>query len=91
MPTQNRAELIEALASIEHDRWSHWQKYLHSTAEHQPDGSLRLAPELVRRWEKQMNSDYMTLTEEEKDSDREQVMKYLPMIESWLFAKGERG
>lgn len=89
MPISNRVELIEALASIEHERWSHWQKYLHSTAEKRPDGSLVIAPEFVERWEKQMNSPYLCLTEEEKDSDRNQVMKYLPVVERWFAENGD--
>lgn len=90
MQISTRAELLEALASIEHERWSHWQKYLHSRAEKRPDGSLVIAPEDVERWEKQMNSPYEILTDEEKDSDREQVMKYLPIVERWFSENGDK-
>jgi len=90
LPISTRAELLEALASIEHDRWSHWQKYLHSRAKKQSDGSLVIAPEDVERWEKQMNSPYEILTDEEKDSDRKQVMNYLPIVERWFSENGDR-
>lgn len=74
-------ELLEALASIEHDRWSHWQRYVHSKCIPQGDGGDLLIPgDLVRRWEKQIATSYSELTEEEKESDREQVRKYLPLI-----------
>ncbi|WP_199084607.1 hypothetical protein [Bosea sp. ASV33] len=73
-------ELMEALASIEHERWAHWQSYVHSKAIRQPDGSLLLPPELVEKWERQIATKYADLTEREKESDREQVNKYLPLI-----------
>ena len=72
--------LIEVLASIEHERWSHWQKYMHGQGIKQPDGSLLMPANLVKRWERQLESDYQSLPEDEKESDREQVRKYLPVI-----------
>jgi hypothetical protein len=74
--------LTEQLAAIEHDRWCHWQRYLHSKGVRQPDGSLLLSSDLVARWEKQIETKYADLDETEKESDRKQVRKYLPLIES---------
>jgi hypothetical protein len=87
------AQLLEKLASIEHERWAHWQKYMHEKGELLPDGSLKLPAELVGRWQTQIETPYNELTEGEKDSDREQVRKYLPLLERWLqdAMKGERG
>jgi len=76
--------LIEQLAAVEHERWSHWQRYVHSKGVRQPDGSLLLPPNLVSRWERQINTKYAELDEQEKASDREQVEKYLPIIASAL-------
>lgn len=76
--------LIEQLAAVEHERWSHWQRYVHSKGVRQPDGSLLLPPDLVSRWERQLNTKYAELDEQEKASDREQVEKYLPIIASAL-------
>jgi hypothetical protein len=76
--------LIEQLAAVEHERWSHWQRYVHSKGVLQPDGSLLLPPDLVSRWERQINTKYAELDEQEKASDREQVEKYLPIIASAL-------
>lgn len=75
-----REELIEKLAAIEHERWAHWQKYLHSLCQLNSDGSLTIPTSLVNKWNKQIETDYKDLSEKEKDSDREQVMKYLPLI-----------
>ena len=72
--------LIEKLAEIEHERWAHWQSYLHSKCTRNEDGSLTIPKELVERWNTQIETNYFDLTEEEKESDREQVMKYLDYI-----------
>ncbi|NKJ71805.1 hypothetical protein GFL38_05795 [Rhizobium leguminosarum bv. viciae] len=82
-------ELIENLAAIEHERWAHWQSYVHSSAERQSDGSLVIPRKLVEHWERQIETSYHKLSDEEKKTDREQVMKYLPYIERWLSSKQE--
>jgi hypothetical protein len=72
--------LVEDLAVIEHERWSHWQRYVHDKGQRQTDGSLLLPADLVARWEKQIATPYVQLDEIEKESDREQVRRYLPLI-----------
>jgi hypothetical protein len=72
--------LIEALAAIEHERWAHWQQYVHQQGTRCEDGSIVLPPHLVKHWERQIATAYKDLTEEEKQSDRDQVGKYLPLI-----------
>jgi hypothetical protein len=72
--------LIETLAAVEHERWSHWQRYMHGKCVSQPDGSLLVPADLVRRWQKQIDTPYAELSEKEKESDREQVRKYVPLI-----------
>lgn len=72
--------LIETLAAVEHDRWAHWQRYMHGKAERCSDGALILPAELVERWEAQISTSYADLSEAEKESDREQVRRYLPLI-----------
>lgn len=71
---------IDLLADIEHERWSHWQQYMHSKGERHEDGSLVLPADLVKQWEQQIASPYAQLSNKEKESDREQVRKYLPTI-----------
>jgi hypothetical protein len=73
-------DLLETLAALEHDRWSHWQRYLHDQCRHQDNGSLVIPAELARRWSRQASTAYQDLSEEEKESDREQVSRYLPVI-----------
>jgi len=81
--------LIEQLAAVEHERWSHWQRYVHSKCIRQPDGSLLLPADLVARWEEQIGTTYAELSDQERESDREQVRKYLPLIASALAARAD--
>lgn len=74
------AAALEELAAIEHARWAHWQGYMHSKATRRTDGSLVIPADLAARWEKQIATPYANLTETEKQSDRDQVQKYLPVI-----------
>lgn len=78
--------LIEELASVEHERWSHWQRYLHEQCVPGTDGSLTIPADLVCHWTRQMNTPYTQLPEKEKVSDREQVQRYLPIIAAALDA-----
>jgi hypothetical protein len=71
---------IETLANIEHERWAHWQKYMHNKGERQPDGSLLIPAELVSQWTRQLETPFSALSDDEKESDREQVRKYLPAV-----------
>lgn len=75
-----RPEFTEELAALEHERWAHWQRYLHEQCEQGPDGSLMIPADQVVRWTRQMSTPYAQLPEPEKDSDRELVRHYLPVI-----------
>lgn len=95
MPSPDRiAEILaserflERLAEIEHERWAHWQRYVHENCERQADGSLVIPAELVDRWEAQIRTPYAQLSEREKESDREQVLRYLPAVISGLSVDG---
>ena len=81
------SEIVEELASIEHERWAHWQRYVHQQGIAQTDGSLIIPAEIVRRWETQIATSYVDLSEAEKQSDREQVSRYLPLIVSAISKK----
>lgn len=76
----DREELLEALAAVEHERWSHWQRYLHSKCISNADGSLTIPAVLVSRWAAQMMTPYGELSDSEKESDREQVRATLQVI-----------
>lgn len=76
--------LVDTLAAIEHDRWAHWQSYVHSKCSRQSDGSLVIPAELVQRWERQIRTPFDQLSESEKNSDRDQVFNYLAVIRTSL-------
>ncbi|CAH0161673.1 hypothetical protein [Microbacterium foliorum] len=88
--TLENARTIEILASVEHTRWAHWQKYVHDQGQRQSDGSLLLPAELVARWDKQIATRYPDLSDEEQQSDQDQVRRYLPaVIEALTKAKDD--
>lgn len=45
-------------------------------------GSLIIPAPDVEHWERQIATPYEALTEREKESDREQVRRYLPLLEA---------
>lgn len=79
--TESRNPLIEELADIEHQRWADWQKYLHGLCIVNADGSLTIPASNVAHWRRQIHTSYAELTEREKQSDRDQVERYMPIID----------
>ena len=76
----NRPDVLDRLAEIEHERWAHWQRFVHDSCHEQEDGSLVIPVEMVQRWERQIATPYPDLTEAERSSDIEQVKRYLPTV-----------
>ena len=76
--TELLESLVEQLADIEHQRWSDWQKYCHKVYK---DGKFE---EFMPRWERQIKTPYSELSETEKQSDRDQVERYLPLLSKAL-------
>jgi len=65
-----KEKLIEELADLEHEQWSHWTKYMLDN----------LTEENKKKWQKQIKTPYKDLTEKEKDSDREWAEKTLKIF-----------
>ena len=76
--------LLECLSKLEHERWSHWMKYLFVNSRVLSDGSIQILPGLVRQLTRQMNTDYKDLSEEEKGSDRVWANKVMETIHKEL-------
>lgn len=91
--------LIEALAAMEHERWSDWQHYVQDER-CRPElnmadrVSLVISADDAERWERQFQTPYADLSEREKQSDRDQVMRYLPLVmaffREWLVERCQR-
>jgi len=71
----------EKLAAFAHSQWSGWMKYLFSKGTFNGDGTWTMPAWAVKRWRNQMNSDYSDLSEQEKNSDREEADGMLKVIE----------
>ena len=76
------SKIIEILAEYEHDRWSRWQKHLFSKCIVNKDGSVTIPKQFVDRWTRQINTDYINLSEEEKDSDRKEAIRIVECIKN---------
>lgn len=69
-----KKKLIEELAELEHDQWSHWTKYMIDN----------LTSDNIKNWERQIKTNYKDLTKKEKDSDREWAEKAYKIIKEYL-------
>ncbi len=78
---------IDRFAEVEHQRWAHWQQYMHSHCKRLDDGSLVIPPDLASRWQIQIETPYEALSEREKESDREQVRRYFPLLREIIQGK----
>lgn len=76
--------LYEQLANIEHQRWSDWQRYVHSRCITDDLGNLVIPRVMSERWQRQIDTPYQNLTEHEKQSDRDQVDRYWPLVEDYV-------
>lgn len=72
--------MLEKLAAIQHDIWSHWMQWMFSQGTHNDDGSWTMPQDLVDRWERQMSTDFADLSNREQQSDREVVVEFMKDI-----------
>lgn len=78
--------LREALASEQHEIWAHWMEYLFLKCDQDPAGNAIIPADLVRRWERQLRTPYQGLSEQEKDSDREQADRIIEVLRDVVVA-----
>lgn len=72
--------LKEDLANLAHEQWSGWMKYLFEKSTKNEDGTVTIPKWAVERWERQINTPYGGLSEEEQNSDRNEANKFLKVI-----------
>lgn len=73
--------MLEKIASVQHDIWSHWMTYLFEVSTLNKDGSVTIPADKVERWKRQMNTNYSELSNDEKKSDLEQAKKIITIID----------
>lgn len=74
--------LREQFAALAHEQWSGWMKYMFEQSLEREDGCIEIPSSLVNRWKRQMNTTYIELPEDEKESDRVEADKVLHVIQS---------
>jgi hypothetical protein len=74
-------DLREQLAALEHEQWVGWMKYLFEKSSENDEGCVEIPASLVARWKRQMNTSYVDLPENEKESDRAEADKVLRVIQ----------
>jgi hypothetical protein len=62
--------LVEALAALEHDRWSRWETYRESVD----------SPERRDEWKRKRETPYADLTHEEQESDRVEARETIALL-----------
>jgi hypothetical protein len=82
MDKDNNIILLDIIAAIQHEIWSHWMEYLFSISILNSDGTYTIPSDKVSRWLRQLNTSYYELTEAEKESDRDQATKVLVAFKS---------
>lgn len=73
--------MIEKLAEVQHEIWAHWMKYLFEVCTLNEDGSVTIPSDRVKRWKRQIDTEYSALPQKEKDSDIEQAQKVVAAIQ----------
>lgn len=76
--THADSDIVEALAALEHERWSGWEKYRDEALAREING--RSIQCLEARWERQRNTPYAELSEREKESDRVEARKTIALL-----------
>lgn len=77
----DRSDLREKLAALAHEQWSGWMRYMFSKAPVNEDGSWTMPAWAVERWQRQMQTPYSDLSEEEKASDRTEAGRVLALFD----------
>jgi hypothetical protein len=89
---ENEEKLIEELADVVHEQWSHWMKYMLSKAKAidvqfsfgNNGCAVLFEHEDYVRWIRQKETLYKDLSEKEKNSDKEWAKKYLSIFKNSL-------
>lgn len=77
----------ELVAALCHEQWSGWMKYMFNLCRFNSLGDTLIPMEFVARWKRQMETNYDSLPENEKDSDRIEADKFIRLFSDLLPTK----
>lgn len=75
--------LREKFAAQAHEAWSGWMRHLFEKCAHNTNGTSTVPVWAVENWERQMETPYADLSEEEKESDRKEADEYLAIYDAY--------
>lgn len=78
--------LREQLADVQHAIWAHWMRYMFTCGQFGPDGTWHMPAFKAERWQRQMDTPYNELTDQERESDLHQADKVLGVFQPVLDA-----
>ncbi len=81
MDDEQKNNLRDNLADIQHKIWSHWMIYMFDQCVSCSNGDLLILTQDVERWRRQSKTEYQNLTDKEKKSDLDQVDKFWHLID----------
>lgn len=70
----------EKIAAVQHAIWSHWMRYMFSCGTFNSDGTWVMPADKVERWQRQAETGYLDLPDEERESDRHQADKVIAIL-----------
>lgn len=82
VPCKNETPLYdrEKIAELCHEQWSGWMKYLFNKSPNTENGEAIIPKWAVDRWTRQINTPYESLSESEKESDRNEADRFIRLI-----------
>ncbi len=72
--------MLDKIADLQHEIWSHWMKYLFEVSLQNEDGTVTIPADKVERWKGQMSAKYFELSDDEQKSDLEQARKVMDLV-----------
>jgi hypothetical protein len=74
------SKMLDQIADLQHEIWSHWLRYLFEVSLQNDDGTVTVPADKVERWKRQMITKYADLSDNEQNSDLEQARKIVDLI-----------
>jgi hypothetical protein len=79
-------DMREKMAALCHDQWAGWMEYLFLKSK-QVDGCVIIPAWAVERWRRQVATRYPDLSEDEKNSDRNEADRFLSLFNAEIERK----